>query len=172
VTPLKEIESLVKSLSLSEELLDKAIFRSTLRTLRKLSSELAKDAGKSLKVPQKLIRQRTYLSPRRSRLTIFTYDLPASILPFYATKSGIKIRGGNRAFPGSFKGKSQFGKLKFKIYKRLTSKSLPVKMEALEIKSEIENVIDVLKDSWIRDFFLKELLHEVKFRGGIFNKNV
>jgi hypothetical protein len=161
----KEIESLTEALSMSEKTLKAAIARALSRTVRTFARELAKETAEEARVPLRPVRQRIKTRGRgmKATLSMITHDMPLILAGARQGRAGVLTREG-RQVEGAFIARGRLGRLPKKVYSRLSRARHPLQAEKAELHTAASAALLQVD---VREAFLRNLLHEVKYRGGL-----
>jgi hypothetical protein len=161
----REIEGLAQAVQMSEKTLEAAIARALSRTVRTFARELAKETADEARVPLRPVRQRIKMRGRglTATLSMITHDLPLILAGARQGRAGVTTRQG-RQVEGAFIARSRLGRLERKVYRRVSRARHPLIAQQAELHTAAAAAalqVDV------REAFLRNLLHEVRYRGGL-----
>jgi hypothetical protein len=161
----KEIEGLAEAVQMSEKTLEAAMARALSRTVRTFARKLAHETADEARVPLRPVRQRIKTRGRglSATLSMITHDLPLILAGARQGRAGVATRQG-RQVEGAFIAPGRLGRLERKVYRRLSLARHPLQVEKAELHTAASAA--VLKVD-VREAFLKNLLHEVRYRGGL-----
>jgi hypothetical protein len=161
----KEIESLTEALSMSEKTIEKAVARALQRTTRTFAALLAKETADGARVPVRPVRQRIKTRGRGllASLSMITHDLPLILAGARQGARGTATRQGHFV-GGAFIARGRLGRLERKVYRRLAKARHPLIAEKVALH---EAASSATREIDLREVFLKNLLHEVRYRGGL-----
>jgi hypothetical protein len=161
----KEIEGLAEALSMSEKTLEKAVARALSRTIRTFAALLSKETADGARLPVRPVRQRIKTRGRglAASLSMITHDLPLILAGARQGARGVTTRQG-RFVEGAFIAPSRLGRLERKVYRRLARARHPLGAESVPLHEAASLAVSEID---LREVFLKNLLHEVRYRGGL-----
>ena len=164
-----DIESLVSALSWTEKTLERVLNRALARTMRTFAVRLATETAKDAKLPKRPLRQRMRLRARgdlRATLSMITHNLPLIVAGGRQMASGVATRQG-LLVRGAFIAAGRYGRLKAKAYRRAGRHRMPLVAQGVPIHEATVANAAVIERSELADIFLKNLMHEVRYRGGL-----
>ena len=167
------IQELVDALDLSKETVNAAIAKAINRTMVSVRYQIIRKVAADTNAKQKVIRRRTQLRKATSKrpsasLSLYAYAIPLILFDWRESKSG--ITAGGRKYAGAFQRadvERMRGKNRDMILERKGKSRYPLFERRVAILEESVNAFEISEKDVI-DFFTKNLVHELRFRGGLF----
>ncbi len=170
---IDEMQELVDALDLSKATVNAAIARAINRTMISVRYQIIRKVAADTNAKQKIIRRRTQLRRATAKrpsasLSLYAYAIPLILFDWRESKTG--ITAGGKRYSAAFQRANverTRGKSRDMILERKGKSRHPLFERRVAILEESINAFEISEKEVI-DFFAKNLIHELRFRGGLF----